>query len=411
MESVKRVSPLGANFHLSVRVPSSKSYCNRLLILAAQSAKPIVLQNVSDSTDVGHLIEALKVIGVTVTGDLEQMTVYGPFPACEKRSSEVVELHTGDGGTTNRFLLPLLAKGKNRYRLFTAEKLRERPHEPLFSGLSLLGASLRFPTAGERFWIEVMGQGRLAGRIDVDCSQSTQFASGLLLVSHDQPVQLNITGLSSSEDYLRMTKNLIEEIQSGVVCYTAPVDASSLSYPLALGAVAGSVQIENCHSVDYSQADSVLLQLFKEWGINFSFGPEGLMVQASVIPPFKHHCASCPDLAPTLAFLASFSSGGCELSGLQVLRHKESDRLAEICRLLKIFGVDYQLNEQQGILRIEGRVARQASFVSYIPPKDHRIIMVGYLFMACLSGGELHHCAHVAKSFPGFFEQFEAQSN
>ncbi len=177
---------------------------------------------------------------------------------------------------------------------------------------------------------------------------------------------------------------------------------------LALGAVAGSVQIENCHSVDYSQADSILLQLFKEWGINFSFGPKGLTVNASVIPPFKHHCAACPDLAPTLAFLARFSSGRCELSGLQVLRHKESDRLAEICRLLKAFGVDYQLNEQQGILSIEGRVERQASFVSYIPPKDHRIIMVGYLFMACLSGGELHHCAHVAKSFPGFFEQFEA---
>ncbi len=392
---------------IELEVPTSKSISNRLLILAAQSSSPVILRGLSDSTDVLRLIDCLRMCGVTLSRSGANTIIHGPFPQCEKRSHEVIELKTGDGGTTNRFLLPLLALGENHYRLITSEKMQARPNRPLFEALENLGASLILPQSGDDFWVEVKGSGGLKGQVTIDSSLSTQFASGLMLATWNSSVNVTIDKLSSSQAYLQLTINLIEEWKKGRRDFTIPVDSSSLSYPLALGAVKGRVLITNGLEIDATQADSILLELFKEWGITMTSTTSGLSIEKSTIPAFSFNGAGCPDLIPTLCYLAAFSQGKCELSGLEVLRHKESDRLEEVCRLLALFAVDHHLDSANHCLTIVGNPRRRSPHRIYYPPADHRMIMVGYLFMRSLSGGELHHCQHVAKSFPHFFSAIE----
>ena len=86
-----------------------------------------------------------------------------------------------------------------------------------------------------------------------------------------------------------------------------------------------------------------------------------------------------------------------------VLRHKESDRIFEIERLFKAFGIDYYYNEELDQLEIRGgNPDALQKFQRHNPPEDHRIIMVSYLFMK-INNGEITNASHVKKSFPTFF--------
>ena len=74
---------------------------------------PVTVFNCSDSSDVTSMLSVFKKIGLEIKKNGSDVTVVNSFPDCEKKiNSEVIEIQTGDGGTTNRFLLPLLSVGK-----------------------------------------------------------------------------------------------------------------------------------------------------------------------------------------------------------------------------------------------------------------------------------------------------------
>src|SRR3989339_1533417 len=101
-------------------VPTSKSYANRLLILAATDPREIHLKNLPPSSDVTAMIRCLQQVGVIIERyEGNSVIVKNCFPECEVQNNQITELLTGDGGTTNRFLLAFLARGKCRYRLLT----------------------------------------------------------------------------------------------------------------------------------------------------------------------------------------------------------------------------------------------------------------------------------------------------
>ena len=50
---------------------------------------------------------------IDIERDGSSVVVKTPFQNESKTKGESIEVFTGDGGTTNRFLLALLSKGKN----------------------------------------------------------------------------------------------------------------------------------------------------------------------------------------------------------------------------------------------------------------------------------------------------------
>ena len=104
-------------FDKEIFLPASKSHANRALIIGALKGNGFEVQNLSKSTDVLTLLTCLENIGLFISKNEEHVIFHNSFPACENLTqTEVIDLKTGDGGTTNRFLLALLALGKKTYR-------------------------------------------------------------------------------------------------------------------------------------------------------------------------------------------------------------------------------------------------------------------------------------------------------
>ncbi|MDD4975320.1 MAG: hypothetical protein PHY93_13255 [Bacteriovorax sp.] len=400
--SLYKVDP--TPFNKDILLPTSKSHSNRALIIGAIRGNSFQIQNLSRSTDVLSLLSCFEKIGLKIKHVNDSVIFTNSFPACESDTAEdTIDLKTGDGGTTNRFLLALLSLGKKTYRLIPTEKMSERPMEDLLIPLRKLMVSIDTNPADA--WLSVKGPAQMinTGKLEIDCKLSTQFASAMMLAFSALPISFELKNIQASETYLKMTEFILKETLNKN-SYTIPVDFSSLSYPFALGLIRGRVLIKNCLRLDPLQADSGLIQLMKDAGGDIEWTPNGLLVSSkNKLLPFSVDGSQFPDLVPTLAFIAAHIEGTSTLSNLSVLRHKESDRLDEILTLLKTLSIDFIFNENNDEIIIHGKGQLYPN-MSLKTARDHRMVMTAYLFLRANSGGLLAEVDCVEKSFPDFFK-------
>lgn len=399
------------SFDKSTCVPTSKSVANRLLILGAVCKERVVIENLSMSTDTKTLVEVLKIVGLIIT-ELGNNTIAidNSFPACEKHSDTPIDIDSGDGGTTNRFLAPLLSLGKNKYRLRGSGDIHKRPFDEYSDVFNNLGVLFNYDPRND-FFIEIKGPANFTKSVDniyVDCSRSTQFASGLLLAYSqiDSSIvnrKFSLKNLKHSKSYLDLTNLWINKIQNGVRHFIVPADFSSLAYPAVLAAVCGKVVVNNAFCIDSSQADSLLFDLFKKLNIDFFIGEKGLTVNQGKFfeTKMEFDCSNSIDLVPALVFLGAHLCKELVITGIENLRYKESDRLKEIINILNIFCVRFEV--RNSVLTIFGSKNHKYPKVEYISPKDHRMCILASLFMRAGSGGLIRNSECVEKSFPNFY--------
>lgn len=402
---------LASNFIINkdVVVPSSKSYANRALILGAMRGDGFKVTNLPRSTDVIHLLAAFKEIGLSFLYENNEVIFFDSFPGREDLSliDIPVKILTGDGGTTNRFLLALLALGKRAYEIIPSEKMIDRPWDDLLNPLRELGVLIDFHQ-GHSLHI----QGPLCysenQNIVVNCEKSTQFMTALMLIFSQTSVKIIPQNLNASAYYLKITDDVILKSKASNE-FAIPIDFSSLSYPLALGLFMGRVTIPHCFSLDKNQADSIFVEWLREHGADIFFDENGLTITSkNELRPFDVDALLCPDLVPTLLFVASYVNGKSVIRQIKSLRYKESDRLRECFHLLHTFGVTFNYNEESDILTIEGDLSFKASEKRIETARDHRMVMVATLFLLKNKGGTLLHSDCVAKSFPDFFQEVGA---
>ena len=381
---VNRTDRRGGGALQSIVIPPSKSYANRALIRASIKKNSCRITNLPQARDTLFLMQCLEHVGLEIHKGKGEIEVVNSFPECEKPSPTPVKLNTGDGGTTNRFLLPFLALGKNEYHLYPQGRMMERPMGEL--GRNCDGLSKRH----DHFKIQGPWPPRA---IQVDCSFTTQIASAFLLSDYDVQV-FNLAGPSA---YLRMTHEVILNFDNE---YDVRPDWSCASFPLVLAALKGRAHVSNLKEKDPNQADSALLTVLEQVGAFSQLSSDGLTVKGHLKRPFQFDCRQAPDLFPALTFLASYLDGESTLSGLSNLKEKESDRLEECRKLLEVFGVSHRLERDS--LAIWGRQPDK-KIRALSTAKDHRIVMAAYLFLRFNGGGTLDHSGEVVKSFPEFF--------
>ncbi len=406
-----RVEPL-KTFNKEIALPSSKSHSNRALILGAIRGGNFKVLNVSTSTDVTNLINCFKKIGLRMKIVGTTITFENSFPDCEKEShGDVIHLKTGDGGTTNRFLIALLSRGKKEYHLFPTEKMSERPIEDLIIPLKKLSVHITHnqDTKNGEAWVVVKGPASLYNttKLEIDCQKSTQFATALMLAFSNRPLQFEFLNLHASETYLKMTSQVMKKsLESNT--YTVPVDFSSLGYPAALAALIGRVLVKNCSEIDSFQADSVFIEMLKTSGAQRALSNSGLEIKKGTeLKPIYFNVSKAPDLFPTLVFLAAHIEGESTFSELGILQFKESDRLMQMINILKAFDVKMAYDPNGNTLKVTGSSSVKYKSAEISPARDHRIVMAAALFMAKNSGGVLHEVDCIEKSFPGFLTLLE----
>jgi len=382
------------NLKSIIQVPGSKSYANRILILAALKKGPFSIFNLPDASDVTWLLKALSQIGLDVHKSGSDVTIFNSFPECE-HEAEIIEV--GEGGTTARFLASMLLSGHRSYILNLGERLKDRPWIEFIDFVNLHGgyASL------EGRHLKLKGPLRLPEQVQVDCERTTQFASGLAMVFNGQTSIIPVN-METSQSYWSMTKALIEEVKH-ISSYRVPMDWSSASYPLAFAAIAHPITFPNLFKDQY-QADSKFLDILDSFHVlgRSEIGP--VVIPVTHFRDFEYDVSDCLDLVPALSFFLAHIPGNHILSGVENLIHKESDRLHEVQALLSIFG--RTASSDGKVLKIAGSKLKIGQRHDLRLVDDHRIVMTAALFMRYHSGGKLGPANAVDKSYPGFFELF-----
>lgn len=387
-------------YHKKISVPTSKSRANRMLFLAAITPGEITLTNVPGSSDVMDMIQSLEKVGLQISMNEDTVVVKNSFPDCEKLNTDnPVRVDCGYGGTTTRFLAGLLALGSKTYHLEPEGHMRSRPMQEMIKPLEQLGVQVEMNS--QDAWMKITGPiTKNLEEIDVDTSRSTQFASAIAMTMSLWGGRVNPVDLKASEDYFKMTIDCIKQVK--ISNWKIPIDFSSLSYPLALAAIFGEVEVLNYTGRDYLQPDSIFIDILKEMGAKVIETESSLkVIKAHSLSAWSGNCSGFPDLVPTLCFVNSFSKNPGTLTHLEVLKHKECDRLEEMKKILTLF--ERPNNVAKDSISTEYTEA-MATFKHYEAPDDHRMIMVAALFMKALAGGEISNWQHIRKSYPYFFE-------
>ncbi len=426
-------------FHASgvVRLPGSKSISNRMLLLAALAEGTTEIRDLLDSDDTRVMLDALQKVGVGVTAigtnAYRVDGCAGRFPVKD------ADLFMGNAGTAIRPLTAALALSGGSYRLSGVPRMHERPIGDLVDGLLQIGTDVRY-TGNPGFPPLAIGpatislQGPIRARGDV----SSQFLTALLMalpLTGEQAV-IEMTTELISKPYIEITLNLMARFgvrveREGWQRFTIPAgqrycspgllhvegDASSASYFLAAGAIAGGpVRVEGIgrQSIqgDVRFADELeKLGARITWGDNFieARAPESDKLRAFDLD-FNH----IPDAAMTLAVAALFTDGRCVLRNIASWRVKETDRISAMATELRKLGATVE--EGGDWLAVSMSRGDPANAVSPAPTfvpnaaidtyDDHRMAMC--FSLAALGGVPvtINDPKCVAKTFPDYFDAF-----
>ena len=413
-----------------VQLPGSKSISNRALLLAALARGDTRLHNLLQADDTRYMLQALSELGVNVVrdgqaGQPDNVTVTGRNGPLVTEFVDLT-LDLGLAGTALRPLTAALTLGKGRFILDGTQRMRERPIAALVDGLRQLGAQIHY-TATEGFPpVQVTGTGLNGGTAIMAGNLSSQFLTSLLMAAPlaREPVVVEIDGEQVSKPYLAITVHLMRQFGATITHqnyqrfdiqpggYESPGelliegDASSASYFLAAGAIAGpGVTVYGIGS-DSVQGDVALIDVLRSMGAEVAMQPASITVrpapQAAGLQAVDVDLNAIPDAAMTVAVLALFAKGTTTIRNIYNWRVKETDRLIAMSTELRKLGASV----------IEGR-----DFIAITPPDalaeatidtygDHRMAMC--FSLACLGGVSvtINDPECVSKTFPAYFEHF-----
>jgi 3-phosphoshikimate 1-carboxyvinyltransferase len=411
----------------TIKLPGSKSISNRTLLLAALSNDVTLVGDLLASDDVSRMLESLTKLGIMCENFQQNAWnihgCSGDFP------NKNADLFLGNAGTAFRPLTAALALSGGHYTLSGVPRMHERPIRDLVDALKQIGANIAY-LGNEGFPPLKISPANVdvSKPIQIRGDVSSQFLTALLMALPltKQEAVIEVVGELISKPYIEITLNLMEKFgvkvkREGWQRFVVPAnsayvtdggllvegDASSASYFLAAGAIAGKVQVEGIgeHSI---QGDIKFADEIQKMGVHIEYGMnyvEASKPNAGKLKAIDLDCNHIPDAAMTLAIMALFAEGTTTLRNIASWRVKETDRIAAMATELR---------------KVGATVVEGADYIQITPPEtltpnavidtydDHRMAMC--FSLVCL--GEkgvpitINDPNCVAKTFPHYFEAF-----
>ena len=410
----------------TVNLPGSKSESNRALMIAAYGGFPLEVDGLSDAHDtvllktlLGQVEASTSLRGASATKQSTCRRISNFRRTCgllRSARNDVVDCE--DAGTVVRFLLTYLANKPGNWLLTGTERLCQRPMAPLINALRQLGASVTSlrgasatkqpegsSTEGRKSTLaQIVGHPIKGGAVTLDTSQSSQFASSLLMAAPtwERGLQLTLTGEPVSMPYLEMTLKMMEHFgvqvartgntitvphqsyQPRQFAVSADWSAASYWYEMMALSDGGDLLLKGLkpHSL---QGDAVVAEWFKAFGVITSFKPDG--ARLTKVPADPHDLVfdftHAPDLYPAVCATCAALGVDAVFKGTATLSTKESDRLNALKAELSHLG--------------ENRVFRTYG--------DHRIAMALSALWPKFGPIQVDNPSVVNKSYPNFWNE------
>ena len=418
----------------SMTLPGSKSISNRTLLLAALCKDETTVKGLLKSDDIDVMINALRQLGATITESDAEIVVNG----ASAFSVVDADLYLGNAGTAFRPLtavLSLLAAPGSRYRLSGVARMHERPIGALVDALRLLGADIRYAQNTGFPPLDIHTRNNvLCDRVQVRGDVSSQFLSALLMAlpiftrQTGNAITVEIIGELISKPYVEITLNLMarfgvkvvrrdwqEFIMPADATYQAPVgnvinvegDASSASYFLAAGAIAGGpVRVQGVGKSSI-QGDIRFADALQSMGAQVQMGDNWIEAAAPVsgkLTAIDADLNHIPDAAMTIAICAMFAEGTTTIRNIASWRVKETDRIAAMATELRKCGA--VVEEGADFIRVTPQASLKSG-VAIDTYDDHRMAMCFSLLSFGGASVRINDPGCVAKTFPTYFDELK----
>ncbi len=417
-----------ASFIKTLKMPGSKSYTNRALVMAALTKGSVLLLNPLYSEDTHAMIDCLRAMGVGIEARVDQIVVSGDLFSVEDR---LHELHVRDSGTTLRFLLAAICLAKGSKIIGGNRRLNERPIGDLVEALRSIGGCIDFLGSNDTAPLKITSQSLQAnGCIVVNATISSQFLSALLIISPFlNGVEICLDGHLISSPYVDMTIDMMKQwgvyvekrerresvFESQLAYFVAPGqhyrmnvyaiegDFSSAGYFFAAAALTqAALRLQNLNP-NSLQADRAFLRILEKMGNVVVFGSDEVAIMGRGICASYLNMEHCPDQVQTMAVLAAFAPGKTVISGVRSLRLKETERVQALKNELAKMGISTE--DTHDTLTIYGGNPRAATIETY---GDHRMAMAFAVAKKKIVDMDICYPEVVAKTFPSFWDLFNS---
>ena len=386
----------------SIQITGSKSESNRLLLLKALYPE-ITISNISNSDDAQVMQKALT------------------------SESAVKDIH--HAGTAMRFLTAYYAiQNHTQVELTGSSRMQERPIKILVDALNSLGAQIEYKNKTGFPPIIINGTQLTKDKVELQANVSSQYISALLLIAPKlkNGLELTLNGKITSTPYIKMTLSLLDQI--GVetsfknnIIHVQPLkcafeknlvvesDWSSASYFYSTVALSkkGTDIVLSSYKENSLQGDSVLQQIYKQFGVNTYFNSNSLTLKKTSETPtisfINIDLSDAPDIAQTIAVTCLGLKIPCNIKGLHTLKIKETDRLVALKTEIEKFGTPVQITENSLSISSFDTLSRNVSIDTY---NDHRMAMA-FAPLALKVALTINEAEVVSKSYPDFWEHLQ----
>lgn len=393
-------------FNERIALASSKSESNRALIIHALTGFKNDLQNLSTARDTQTMI---RLLGSSDT------------------TADVL-----DAGTTMRFLTAYFSV-TNQPRIMTGTpRMCERPIGLLVEALKELGADIEYldregypPLKIKDFGPQKTDKIRIRGDV------SSQYISALLMIAPrlEKGLEIELLGEIGSVPYITMTIRQMET--SGVevtadwenkklrvkpqayqpVTYKIESDWSGASYWYSVVALAESPgsRIELLGLKQNSlQGDSAIVDIMAQLGVKSTYTEDGVLLE-KIRPAesFSWDFSDCPDLTQTVAVVLAGLKMEGELTGIESLKIKETDRVLALQNELKKIGaglIEVEPNHKYRVTGFSESTGTPAAGVPVIDTYDDHRMAMAFAPVAMLRDVIIKEPGVVAKSYPSYWD-------
>lgn len=489
----------------TITIPGSKSVSHRMLICASMADGTSIIRNILQSDDIHYTMSALSKMGAVIESIDDGLGSSSTIEDNNLTKDNIIikvtgfngkpkpygnEIYLGNSGTSMRLLAGIAALGTSPYTLTGDHRMQERPMGDLLEALNMAGAEAASKKGDDTPPVIIKGVDREKSayvskcldnikkedncnfkkkddcnikkkdsgnikKILLDCSQSSQYLSSMLMMGAALPYDLliNLPGPTVSAPYVDLTIDIMKKFgvhaerlddknyrvrgnqtyRSGN--FAVEPDISNASYFWAAGAVTGNLITVTDINKESLQGDKRLLDILKLMGCEIQYSHNGIGVRGnyncknsdekcSVIHSGRtansENClkavdvdmSDIPDVVPTLAVVAAFAKGTTKIVNIEHLREKECDRISAVVSQLRKIGVE--ASEGKDWLAVTGvgenrdqinKLLHGAVIETF---NDHRIAMAFSIAGLIVDGIEIENEGCVAKSFPNYWEKFES---
>ena len=397
--------------------PSNKSYTHRAIFMASLADGKSMIKNILKSGDTIATINACKNFGAEIKEEKNNLIVDSPNEL--KLQDSIID--AANSGTTIRIAAAISTLADTKIVLSGDQSLNKRPMQPLLKALESLGAKCSSSNGTPP--ISILGKIK-GGEVKIPGNISSQFISALMIVAPklENGMLLNIQGELVSKPYVDATIMAMKKFNVNVeaeipykkyiirpqnyksTTFAVPSDFSSLALLLSAAVLLGENLSIEMTMGDMPQADEAIIDILEKMGVVVTLDKNVIKIKSpKKLDGGKFDLNDSPDLVPAVAILALKTSKPIEISNVEHVRYKETDRIDILARELAKLGIKV-IEKKDGLILKNSENLIGADLNS---ENDHRLFMAFCIAGMYVGNCSVSHPESVKISYPNFIQEMK----